>query len=287
MTTPIANRHEFVLFYDVENGNPNGDPDSGNMPRLDPETSHGIVTDVCIKRKIRNYVEVAKENVEGFDIYVRENVVLNAQHQRAYDALGIKREPRKLPKDKELARQLTEFMCAHFYDIRTFGAVMSTDVNAGVVRGPVQLNFSRSVDPVLQQEITITRVAITKEEDAEKKEHEMGRKQIIPYGLYRLEGYVSAKLAEKTGFSGDDLDLLWDALVNMFEFDHSAARGKMSSRALYVFRHESAFGNAPSNVLFDLIVAEKDKDVDVPRRYKDYHITAGEAPSGVSLEQLL
>jgi CRISPR-associated protein Csd2 len=287
MTTPISNRYEFVLFYDVENGNPNGDPDSGNMPRLDPETSHGIVTDVCIKRKIRNYVEAIKEDVDGYDIYVRENVVLNTQHQRAYDALEIKSESKKMPKDKEVARQLTTFMCKNFYDIRTFGAVMSTEVNAGVVRGPVQLNFSRSVDPVMQQEITITRVAITNEKNAEDKEHEMGRKQIIPYGLYRLEGYVSAKLAEKTGFSADDLSLLWEALVNMFEFDHSAARGKMASRALYVFKHDSAFGNAPSSALFDLIVAEK-KTPEVPaRNYRDYAVSVGETPSGVTLEQLL
>jgi CRISPR-associated protein Csd2 len=286
MSEAIKNRYEFVLLYDVENGNPNGDPDSGNMPRIDPETSHGIVTDVCIKRKIRNYIEAIKEDAEGFDVYVKENTVLNLQHKKAYDALGIKPEPKKLPKDKEKAKELTEFMCRHFFDIRTFGAVMSTDTNCGIVRGPVQLNFSRSIDPVMQQEITITRVAVTSEKDAANKEHEMGRKQIIPYGLYRLEGYVSANLAAKTGFSENDLTLLWDALINMFEFDHSAARGKMASRALYVFKHDSIFGNKASHELFDSIRIER-KDPNAPARFfNDYLLsvpTEGEIPAGVSL----
>ena len=284
MGNAITNRYEFVLFFDVENGNPNGDPDAGNMPRIDPETSCGLVTDVCIKRKIRNYVDVLKENSSGYDIYVRENAVLNLQHKKAYDALGIKPEAKKLPKDEQ-AKQLTDFMCREFFDIRTFGAVMSTEVNCGIVRGPVQLNFSKSVDPVMQQEITITRMAVTSEKDAEKKDREMGRKQIIPYGLYRLEGYISAKLAEKTGFSEEDLELLWDALINMFEVDHSAARGKMASRALYVFQHDCSLGNAPSHVLFDLIEAKRLSDV--PRSFKDYEITVGNAPEGVKLIQKL
>jgi len=287
MSKILENRYEFVLFYDVENGNPNGDPDAGNMPRIDPETLYGIVTDVCIKRKIRNYVELVKEDVKGYDIYVRENVVLNSQQRKAYEALGIKWEAKKLPKDQEQAAALTRFMCDQFYDIRTFGAVMSTEVNCGIVRGPVQLNFSKSVDRIMQQEITITRVAVTNEKDAESKDREMGRKQILPYGLYRLEGYVSAKLAEKTGFSEDDLGLLWEALINMFEFDHSAARGKMASRALYVFKHDSAFGNAPSHKLFDLIVCGKKENVDVPRKFVDYDIVAGDMPAGVTLNKLL
>ena len=287
MSKVIENRYEFVLFFDVENGNPNGDPDAGNMPRIDPETLYGIVTDVCIKRKVRNYVELMKEDEKGYDIYVRENVVLNSQQRKAYDALGIKVEAKKLPKDKEQAAALTKFMCDQFFDIRTFGAVMSTEVNCGIVRGPVQLNFSKSIDRIMQQEVTITRVAVTNEKDAENKEREMGRKQIIPYGLYRLEGYVSAKLAEKTGFSEDDLSLLWDALKNMFEFDHSAARGKMASRALYVFKHDSAYGNAPSHDLFDLIVCGRKESVDVPRKFGDYDIIVGDIPAGVNMEKLL
>jgi len=287
MSKVIENRYEFVLFYDVENGNPNGDPDAGNMPRIDPETSHGIVTDVCIKRKIRNYVEALKAGEGGYDIYVREKAVLNVQQKKAYDALGIKVEAKKLPQDKEQAAALTRFMCDQFYDIRTFGAVMSTEVNCGIVRGPVQLNFSKSIDRIMQQEVTITRVAVTNEKDAVNKEHEMGRKQIIPYGLYRLEGYVSAKLAEKTGFSEDDLGLLWDALINMFELDHSAARGKMASRELYVFKHDCAFGNAPSHLLFDLIKCENKDPETVPRCFTDYEIAVGEMPSGVRMEKLL
>ena len=276
MSKSIENRYEFVLFYDVE-----------NMPRIDPETAHGIVTDVCIKRKIRNYVEIMKEDEAGYDIYVRENAVLNTQQRKAYDALSLKSEQKKLPKDKTQAAALTKFMCDHFYDIRTFGAVMSTEVNCGIVRGPVQLNFSRSIDPVMSQEVSITRVAITNEKDAEKKAHEMGRKQIVPYGLYRLEGYVSAKLAEKTGFSEADMSLLWDALANMFEFDRSAARGKMASQALYIFKHDSAFGNAPSHKLFDLIVCKKKDIYRVPRNFSDYEISTEEAPKGVHLTKLL
>ena len=287
MSKIIENRYEFVLFYDVENGNPNGDPDAGNMPRIDPETLFGIVTDVCIKRKIRNYVELVKEDEKGYDIYVRENSVLNIQQKKAYDALGIKLEAKKLPQDKEQAAALTRFMCDQFFDIRTFGAVMSTEVNCGIVRGPVQLNFSRSIDRIMQQEVTITRVAVTNEKDAANKEHEMGRKQIVPYGLYRLEGYVSAKLAEKTGFSENDLALLWEALINMFEFDHSAARGKMASRALYVFKHACAFGNAPSHTLFDLIECKKEYPEEVARKFGDYITNIGEMPEGVSMEKML
>jgi CRISPR-associated protein Csd2 len=241
MAKVIDKRYEFVLFFDVENGNPNGDPDAGNMPRIDPETSLGLVTDVCLKRKIRNYVELTREGQEGFNIYVKEGAVLNTQHRKAYTHYGIEPQPKKLGSEK-----LTQFMCAHFYDIRAFGAVMTTEINCGQVRGPVQLNFARSMDPIVQQEITITRVAVTSEKDAERKDREMGRKHIVPYGLYRGEGYVSAPLAERTGFSVEDLDLLWEALVNMFDHDRSAARGKMASRKLFVFEHESRIGNAPA-----------------------------------------
>lgn len=279
MKNAIENRYDFVLFFDVENGNPNGDPDAGNMPRVDPETGRGIVTDVCIKRKIRNYVELAKEGEDGYDIYVTDGIALNSQHKKAYEAHKL--EPGKKVADKEKQKQLTDFMCGHFYDIRTFGAVMSTSVNCGTVRGPVQLNFARSIDPILQQEVTITRVAITREED--NKETEMARKYIVPYGLYRMEGYVSAELAQRvTGFGEEDLDLLWEALINMFEHDHSAARGKMATRKLFVFKHDSKLGNAPSHVLFDKIRVEK--QTSIPRSFSDYKIVVEDvAEPGVEL----
>lgn len=279
MKKAIENRYDFVLFFDVENGNPNGDPDAGNMPRVDPETGRGIVTDVCIKRKIRNYVELVKEGEDGYDIYVTDGIVLNAQHKKAYEAHNL--EPGKKVADKEKLKQLTGFMCDHFYDIRTFGAVMSTSVNCGTVRGPVQLNFARSIDPILQQEVTITRVAITREED--NKETEMGRKHIVPYGLYRMEGYVSAELAQRiTGFGEEDLELLWEALINMFEHDHSAARGKMATRKLFVFKHDSKLGNAPSHVLFDKIKVEK--QTPIPRSFGDYKIVVEDVnEAGVEL----
>ena len=230
----LNNRYEFVVLFDVENGNPNGDPDAGNMPRIDPETNHGIVTDVCLKRKIRNYVETVKDGKPGYEIYIKDNVPLNTSDKRAYEYLGVDSEKIKDAKkdDKELDKKIRDFMCKNFFDIRTFGAVMTTFVkaalNCGQVRGPVQIGFARSVEPVVQQEVAITRVAITTEADAKKKGTEMGRKFVIPYALYRAEGYVSANLAQKTtGFSEEDLALLWEAITNMFEHDHSAARGKM------------------------------------------------------------
>jgi CRISPR-associated protein Csd2 len=239
MTTPIKNRYEFVLLYDVENGNPNGDPDAGNMPRIDPETGYGLVTDVCLKRKVRNYVEMVTGDRPGYRIYVTEGIPLNANHKEAYLAVGL--EPGKKANPEGVAKARA-WMCKNFYDIRTFGAVLSVGDNCGQVRGPVQINFSRSVDPIVQQEVTITRLTVTREDEAEK-ERTMGRKHIVPYGLYRAEGYVSAKLANDdrkgTGFSEEDLALLWDALVNMFEHDHSAARGKMTARKLVIFKHES------------------------------------------------
>ena len=250
MSEPIKNRYEFVILFDVENGNPNGDPDAGNMPRVDPETGLGLVTDVCLKRKIRNYVETVKEDAAGYRIYVKDGVPLNRSDAEAYKALDVDEKTAKEKKkaDPELDRKIRDWMCANFYDIRAFGAVMTTfmkaALNCGQVRGPVQLGFARSVEPVIPQEITITRVAITTEADAEKKGTEMGRKYIVPYGLYRCEGYISANLARKTtGFSEEDLSLLWEAILNMFENDHSAARGKMAVRELIVFRHDSELGS--------------------------------------------
>ncbi len=285
MKETIQNRYDFVLLFDVENGNPNGDPDAGNLPRIDPETSHGLVTDVCIKRKVRNYVELVKGKDPGYDIYVKEGSVLNLQHKKAYEALKIEPVPKKLPKDERLAKELTLFMCQNFYDIRTFGAVMTTEVNCGQVRGPVQFNFSKSLDPIIQQEVTITRMAVTKEGDAENKGQEMGRKFIVPYGLYRMEGYVSAHLAQQTQFNEEDLELLWKALVNMFDHDHSAARGKMVTRNLFIFKHNSILGNAPAHLLFDTIqIKRKDENRPV-RAFSDYDITVNREgiPAGVEL----
>jgi CRISPR-associated protein Csd2 len=274
MSTPIKNRYEFVLLYDVENGNPNGDPDAGNMPRIDPETGYGIVTDVCLKRKIRNYVEMVAGERPGNRIYIKEGIPLNANHKEAYLAVGL--EPGKKAGAAGVVKARA-WMCQNFYDIRTFGAVLSVGDNAGQVRGPVQINFSRSIDPIIQQEVTITRLTVTREEEADK-ERTMGRKHIVPYGLYRAEGYVSAKLASDatkgTGFSEDDLDLFWEALVNMFEHDHSAARGKMVARKLFIFRHDSDLGNAPSHKLFDLIKVQKLEGVVVPRQFDDYSVKA-------------
>ena len=287
----IQNRYEFVIFFDVENGNPNGDPDAGNMPRIDPETGYGLVTDVCLKRKIRNYVETVKEGVPGYRIYIKDNVPLNRSDAEACAYVGV--EPGKLKeakkKDEKLDEKIRDFMCSNFYDIRTFGAVMTTFVkgalNCGQVRGPVQIGFARSVDPIMPQEVTITRVAITTEADAEKKGTEMGRKYIVPYGLYRAEGYISANLSRKTtGFSEEDLQLLWQAILNMFELDHSAARGKMAVRELIVFRHNSELGNAPAYKLFDLVKAKRNPDVAAPRSYSDYQINVDEEkmPDGVT-----
>lgn len=288
MTTPINNRYEFVLLYDVENGNPNGDPDAGNMPRIDPETGHGIVTDVAIKRKIRNYVELVKGDAPGYRIYVKEGTPLNQKHEEAYIAKGL--DPKT--KDLEAIASTRQWMCANFFDVRTFGAVMTTDVNCGQVRGPVQLNFSRSIDPITQQEVTITRQAVTRIEDLDK-ERTMGRKHIVPYGLYRVEGYVSAKLANDsdkgTGFSEEGLKLLWDALVNMFEHDHSAARGKMASRKLIVFKHASDLGNAPSHALFERVQVQRKPESLVPRSFGDYAVTVNRdtLPEGVEIIEML
>ena len=293
----ISNRYEFVVFFDVENGNPNGDPDAGNMPRIDPETGYGLVTDVCLKRKIRNYVETVKEREPGYRIYIKDGVPLNRSDNEACEYVGVEPDKDKLKeakkKDENLDGKIRNFMCENFFDIRTFGAVMTTFVkgalNCGQVRGPVQLGFARSVDPIVPQEVTITRVAITTESDAEKKDTEMGRKYIVPYGLYRVEGYISANLARKTtGFSEDDLELLWQAILNMFELDRSAARGKMAVRQLIVFRHDSELGNAPAWKLFELVKAEKNPGVVAPRAYSDYTLSVDEEnlPAGVTCTRM-
>lgn len=289
MSEAIKNRYDFVILFDVENGNPNGDPDAGNMPRIDPETGCGLVTDVCLKRKIRNYVETAKEDAPGYRIYIKDQVPLQRSDAEALAYLGVQGDLKAAKKDDPtLDEKIRDFMCRNFYDIRTFGAVMTTFVkgalNCGQVRGPVQLGFARSVDPILPQEITITRVAITTEADAEKKGTEMGRKYIVPYGLYRAEGYVSANLARKTtGFSEEDLELLWQAILNMFENDHSAARGKMAVRELIVFRHDSELGNAPAYKLFDAVQITRKEGVTVPRNYRDYTVTVADTlPAGVT-----
>ncbi|MDG9927788.1 MULTISPECIES: type I-C CRISPR-associated protein Cas7/Csd2 [unclassified Pseudomonas] len=286
--TAIANRYEFVYLFDVSNGNPNGDPDAGNMPRLDPETNQGLVTDVCLKRKIRNYVSLEQEGAPGHAIYMQEKSVLNNQHKQAYEALGIESEAKKLPKDEAKARELTAWMCKNFFDVRAFGAVMTTEVNAGQVRGPIQLGFATSIDPVLPLEVSITRMAVTNERDLEK-ERTMGRKHIVPYGLYRAHGFISAKLAERTGFSEDDLELLWRALGNMFEHDRSAARGEMAARKLIVFKHEHAMGNAPAHVLFDSVKVERvEGTADTPARgFQDYRVSidAEALPQGVSVRE--
>lgn len=290
MSEAIKNKYDFVILFDVENGNPNGDPDAGNMPRVDPESGYGLVTDVCLKRKIRNYVEMVKEDSTGYRIYIKENVPLNSSDGEAYDSLGIESGQIKAKKkvDPDLDIKIRDFMCGNFYDIRTFGAVMTTfvkdNLNCGQVRGPVQIGFARSVDPIIPQEVTITRIAITTKDDAEKKNTEMGRKYIVPYGLYRAEGYVSANLARKvTGFSEEDLELLWQSILNMFENDHSAARGKMAVRKLIIFKHDSELGNAPSYKLFDSIKVVKKDGVDVPRSFEDYSLTIpSELPQGVT-----
>lgn len=296
MREVIKNRYEFVVLFDVENGNPNGDPDAGNLPRLDPETGLGLVTDVCLKRKIRNYVELVKEDQDGYKIYIKDGVPLNRSDAEAFSALnGTEKDIKNAKKkDENLDAKIRDFMCEHFYDIRTFGAVMTTFVknklNCGQVRGPVQISFAQSIDPIVPNEITITRTAITTEADAAEKTTEMGRKSIVPYGLYRAEGFVSANLARKTtGFSEDDLNLLWEAIINMFEHDHSAARGKMAVRELIVFKHATELGNTPSYKLFDAVHVTKKEGVIAPRSYSDYTVTIDEEsiPESVTCTRMI
>ncbi len=296
--TAIAHRYELVFLFDITNGNPNGDPDAGNLPRLDPETNRGLVTDVCLKRKIRNFVSLDKEDAPGYAIYMQEKAILNQQHEKAWEAVGLKQESKdaykKLPKEEGKSREITEWMCSNFFDVRTFGAVMTTGVNAGQVRGPIQLAFATSIDPVVPLEISITRMAVTTEKEAEAQSGDnrtMGRKHIIPYGLYRAHGFISAKLAERTGFSNEDLDLFWRALINMFEHDRSAARGEMAARKLIVFEHESAMGNAPAHVLFDAVqvLPAKAEADSAPRHFSDYRVEINRdaIPSGVSMRELI
>ncbi|WP_448862160.1 type I-C CRISPR-associated protein Cas7/Csd2 [Clostridium sp.] len=303
MREAIKNRYEFVILFDVENGNPNGDPDAGNMPRIDPESGLGLVTDVCLKRKIRNYVETVKEGEAGYQIYIREDVPLNRSDRKACENLGITETDdkkvteglKKLKKnDPDADLKIRDYMCQNFFDIRTFGAVMTTFVkaslNCGQVRGPVQIGFARSIDPIVSQEVTITRVAITTEKDAEDKKTEMGRKSIVPYGLYRAEGYVSANLARKvTGFTEEDLDLLWEAIINMFEHDHSAARGKMAVRELIVFKHSKELGDCPAYKLFDAVEVSRKADVVYPRNYCDYDIQihGEQIPDSVEVKRMI
>lgn len=280
----LNNRIDFVYVFDVQDGNPNGDPDAGNLPRVDAETGMGLVTDVCLKRKVRNYVQVTKGLSNGYDIFIKEKAVLNDEIDKAHDDSMV-----KTAKDKTSAAR--QFMCKNYYDIRTFGAVMSTGKNAGQVRGPIQLTFARSVDPVATAEHSITRVAVATPKEAENQKgenHTMGRKATIPYGLYICHGFISANLAKQTGFSEEDLNLFFDALKNMFDLDRSAARGLMSAQKLIVFRHDSELGNAPANKLFDLVKIEKITE-DAPRSFKDYEVTIDKdaCPNGVTIEELI
>lgn len=287
--TPITHRYDFVFLFDVRNGNPNGDPDAGNMPRMDPETGRGLVSDVAIKRKIRNYVAMARGDAPGYDIYMQERAVLNRAHARAYEALELKSEAKKLPKDEKNAQALTRWMCDNFFDIRTFGAVMSTEVNAGQVRGPVQITFATSEDAIVPMEISITRSSVTNEKDALQNDRTMGRKHIVPYGLYRAHGFINARLANDTkkgtGFSEADLALLWEALTNMFDHDRAAARGEMTARGLIVFEHESDLGNAPAHKLLDRVKVSRAPGDGPPRGFGDYGVSVNEAdlPPGITI----
>ena len=280
----IENRYDFVMIFDVENGNPNGDPDAGNSPRIDAETGYGYITDVCLKRKIRNYVELCKKGEKGYKILIKPDKALNTKFYEAYDDAGIKHNKEKIKNPDDIKRA-REYMCENYFDVRTFGAVMSTgDDPCGIVRGPVQINFARSISPVNIQDVTITRQARTTSDRTETGETEIGRKSIIPYALYRAEGYISAALANSvTNLSDQDIDLLWDAIVNMFEHDHSAARGKMCMRKLYIFKHSSVLGNCPSHILFDKISVCQKNDLP-PREFKDYDVKVNtDIPEGVQL----
>lgn len=294
MSEVINNRYDFVVLFDVKNGNPNGDPDTDNMPRMDPETGIGLVTDACLKRKIRNYVSLVKEGQPGYKIYIRRDTPLQESDQEALTYLGVDDLKEAKKTDKNIEAKIRNFMCSNFFDIRTFGSVMTTftkgALNCGQVRGPVQIGFSRSVEPITPQNITLTRNAITTSKDAQEKTTEMGHKFIVPYGLYQVEGYVSANVAEKvTHFTEDDLKLLWQAIINMFEDDHSAARGNMAVRELIVFKHESKLGNAPSYKLFERIKVHKKEGVTVARDYKDYDVTVDmeNLPEGVTCERMI
>lgn len=283
----LKNRIDFVYIFDVQDGNPNGDPDAGNLPRVDAETGMGLVTDVCLKRKVRNYVQVAKQLADGYDIFIKEKAVLNTLIDAAHEEDSVKKA-----EDKDKANAARDIMCKKYYDIRTFGAVMTTGKNAGQVRGPIQMTFARSVDPITALEHSITRMAVATEKEAEKQKGDnrtMGRKATVPYGLYICHGFISANLAQQSGFSQDDLDLFFDALKNMFDVDRSAARGLMSAQRLIAFKHESVLGNAPANKLFDLVKVER-KDKAVPARsFADYEVTIDKdhLPAGVTIEEII
>lgn len=295
MSDAIQNRYDFVYLFDVTDGNPNGDPDAGNLPRVDAETGQGLVTDVCLKRKVRNYVALAKGDHSGYRIYVQERAVLNQQHQQAYDALKLKPESKKLPRDEANARGITAWMCQNFFDIRAFGAVMTTEINAGQVRGPIQLTMARSIGPIVSAEFSITRCAVTNQKDAENKDREMGRKFTVPYGLYRCYGYINATLADParygTGFSEQDLDLFKSALNLMFEHDRSAARGLMTPVRCIAFRHEDRLGNARADQLFERVTVELKDEVKAesrpPRSKTDYviRLDASNLPKGITAEE--
>lgn len=284
----IENRYDFVMLFDVENGNPNGDPDAGNSPRVDPETGCGYITDVCLKRKIRNFVELYKEGEEGYNILIKPDRYLNAKFTEAYEKEGLKTKNKG--KNADDVKKARDYMCRNYFDVRVFGAVMSTgEDQCGIVRGPVQINFARSLSPINIQDVSITRQARTTEARTETGETEMGRKSVIPYALYRAEGYVSAALANKvTNLSEEDLELLWTAIINMFENDHSAARGKMCMRKLYVFKHSNVLGNCPSHILFDKLQVNLKNEEEPPRRFGDYRITVeDQMPEGVELIEKL
>lgn len=287
----MNNRYDFIYLFDVKDGNPNGDPDAGNLPRIDPETGHGLVTDVCLKRKVRNFIQMVKPAAQasddsgesdGFEVYVREKAIINNQHLRAYKSLNI--DPKKA---KQEERDLTrDWMCKNFYDIRAFGAVMTTEINCGQVRGPIQFAFGRSIDPVVTSEHAVTRCAVTKVEDAEKQSGDnrtMGRKFTVPYGLYMAHGFINPFLAKQTGFTDDDLELFFTAMGQMFEHDRSAARGLMSAQKLIIFKHETPLGNAPANKLFDLVSVKRRIGVDVTRSFADYEVSIGAPPNGVEI----
>jgi CRISPR-associated protein Csd2 len=284
----LEHRYDFVYLFDVTDGNPNGDPDAGNLPRVDPETGQGLVTDVCIKRKVRNFVSLTHEDKPGFDIYVKEKAVLNKQNERAYTALDLKPD-KKMPKDLAKAREITAWMCQNFFDIRAFGAVMTTEVNCGQVRGPIQFAFGRSLDPIFSQEHAVTRCAVTTEREAEAQQGDnrtMGRKFTVPYGLYRVHGFINPFLAGQTGFSQSDLELFKQALNQMFEFDRSAARGQMVPRKCIAFKHDSKLGNARADQLFDRITVQLNEQGKPPRQFTDYSVTVhlDQLPDGITVE---
>ncbi len=280
----LSNRYDFVLVFDVRDGNPNGDPDAGNLPRLDAESGHGLVTDVSLKRKVRNFVGLVKGEQPPFEIYVKEKAILNQTHERAYVAVGaedvLKGDDKKRKGSGDTVDQARKWMCKNFFDVRTFGAVMSTGVNCGQVRGPVQLTFARSVEPVVALEHSITRMAVATEAEAEKQQGDnrtMGRKHTVPYGVYVAHGFISSFLAKQTGFGEEDLELLWQSLENMFEHDRSAARGEMATRGLYVFKHDSELGNAHAHALFERIAIQRKEGVEVPRSFGDYLVRVDDA----------